>query len=233
MSSYKIIGDEDLFNEFVEWLPDPEPDEGFYACLFSRKKYADPEEKHPNIKSDEGQLKRLVVRKKEFLYNKIWQLEAPIGSYVYMSGEPVKQKSLAMYINPNPRNLRKTLMQGIKRFLDVIENPQQNIKPDQEIVSIIQNTASKTKSIMFDIDDPDVSLQQLIDISDGLCDIIKTRGGYHVHVIDALKSGIRDKGWYLSYKELADKQGKTDNMTPVVGCYQGGHIPYFAYRYNK
>lgn len=230
-SNYKIIADPDAFRDFIDWLPVLTEEEQYYCCLFSRKKYAPNGGKdHPWIKSDKDQLKRFTS-KKEYLYSKVWQCEAPYGAYAYPSGNPVFREAIAIYINANPRNLWKTNMQAIKKLLTVIESQGKNSNPHQEVMSIIQQTASEKHTILFDIDSKEIELKELIDISSGNCDIIETRGGYHVHVRSALIPEIKNKMWYLDYKKLSDVAG--DEMSPMVGCFQGGFVPRFVYRHDK
>jgi hypothetical protein len=73
MSNYKIVQDKNQLDHFVETiLPDLKPNEKFYITLLARKKHFSP------LKSDKGQLKRILATK-ELLYNKLRQLECPIG----------------------------------------------------------------------------------------------------------------------------------------------------------
>ena len=105
--NYELILDEAQLRDFINWLPDLEADERFYGALFARKKYSDSS----NQKKDKSQLKRFVTTK-ERLINKIKQLEVKKGTYTF-NDIAVDENSLALYINPNPRNLKKATYNGI------------------------------------------------------------------------------------------------------------------------
>lgn len=231
-SNYKIIMDPDALRDFIDWLPDLTDEEKFYCCLFSRKKYV-PEDKkadHPWIKADDDQMKRFLV-KKEFLFNRILQCEVPVGAFCYKNGKPAIQECLGMYMNYNPRNVYKAALPSIKKLLTLLEGKAEKADCQSEVMSICQTTVGAKATIMFDIDDKNIPVKNLIEISSGMCDIIQTRGGYHVHVRAGLVDVIPNKRWYLDYAALSDIKG--DAMSPVVGCYQGGFTPKFVYRHDK
>lgn len=224
-STYQVITDEIKLREFIEWLPDVAENEKFYACLFMRKKYC-PEV--PWIKSDKGQLKRFVSDKVR-LYDKIRQLECTLGSYKFDTND-VPQESLALYITPNPRDLYKATLRGIAALAKVIECKGSNSNPHQEILSEIQRTPATGRTyVTFDLDWKDeTKIQNFIDVVDGYCDVIETRGGYHLHVHKNKIDKIKTKLWHNEIAKEADVSG--DAMTPVVGTYQGGWSVQFIYR---
>lgn len=224
--TYQVIVDPDKVREFIDWLPDCAENEKFYACLFMRKKYC-PDV--PWIKSDKGQLKRFVSDK-ERMYDKIAQLECKFGAYTY-HGNATPQESLALYMTPNPRDLERATLRSISALAKVIECKGKGSNPHQEVMSEIQRTQSNKnkKYITFDLDWKDeAKLQNHIDIVDGLCDVIETRGGYHLHVHANKTDRIKTKLWHNELSKEADVSG--DAMTPVVGTYQGGFMPNFIHR---
>lgn len=213
---YKIITNEDLLREFIEWLPACTETEQYYCCLFMRKKYC---KDVPWIKSDKGQLKRFTS-KKEFLFDKIAQLECKFGAYQF-DGNPVPQESLALYVTVNPRDLWKATLKSIGKLASVLECSGKNSNPHQEVMSEIQKCSGNRKFILFDLDTKDkASLDKCIELCEGNCDITETRRGYHIFVYKDKCDTFSEKLWYPQMQKLCDVTG--DGMTPPWGTYQGG-----------
>lgn len=221
METYKIILDEDKLRQFIEWLPDCAEHEQYYYCLMSRKKY---EPTMSWIKSDKSQLVR-GTSTKEKLFDKISQMECKIGAYKH-GIHTVPQTALALYISVNPRNLQKAGLRSIGRLAELIENNNNTSNPHQEVLSQIQKTAGVKKYITFDVDQKDeVILQEIKKIVDGKCDVIETRGGYHIFIRKTEIASICDKMWYEKVKKYSDQSG--DILSPIVGCVQGDTSPKF------
>jgi hypothetical protein len=222
--TYQIITNPDALREFIAWLPDCLENEQYYCCLFMRKKYC---KDVPWIKSDKGQLKRFTS-KKEFLYDKIAQLECKVGAFTF-DGNPVPQESLALYISPNPRDLWKATVRSIGQLAKVLECNGRNSNPHAEVMSEIQKNAGTRKYVMFDIDDKEQKLvDQVVEITEGYCDITETRGGYHIFVHKSKIPLITEKMWYNKIAAFSDVTG--DAMTCPAGTYQGGHTVKFIHR---
>jgi hypothetical protein len=225
--NYQIIVDEQAVRDYIDWLPDLEEHEKYYACLFMRKKYC---KDVPWIKSDKGQLKRFVSDK-DRLFDKISQLEVKVGAYKF-DGNDVPQESLALYISPNPRNLWRATIRSIGQLAKVLEGNSKNCNPHAEVLSEIQRSASERDFVIFDIDEKnETTLNTVIETVDGYCDVVETRGGYHVFVHKDKVESITDKMWYTKIQKFSDQCG--DLMSPVVGTYQGGHVPNFIRKYNR
>lgn len=226
--TYQLIVDPDALREYISWLPDCAENEQFYCCLFMRKKYC---KDVPWIKSDKGQLKRFTSTK-EKLYDKIAQLECKVGAFKF-DGNDVPQESLALYISPNPRDLWRATVRSIGQLAKVLECNGRNSNPHQEVMSEIQRCSGTRKFVMFDIDDKDTDvLQNVIDTVDGYCDVVETRGGYHIFVHKDKTDKISAKNtWYQAIAKYSDVTG--DMMTCPVGTYQGGFSPKFVYRYKE
>ena len=219
--NYQIISDKEKLLAFIDWLPELEANEKFYCCLFARKKYCADQ-----IKSnDKTQLKRFLSDKAR-LYQKIKQLEVPIGAY-QLKDIPAPQESLALYINPNPRNLKKATFDGIIKLTQLLKNDNKNFNPHAELLSIIQKTISRKIYLDFDVDFKDFDFDQLKDIINLSCmDIVETRGGYHLLV--KLKE-IEKQYKKTFYQTIAamDVDQTGDQLLPVPGCVQGGFVPRF------
>ena len=230
--NYKIINDEGLLRNFIDWLPNLEDSEQYYVCLFARNKYC---KELSHIKSDKSQLKRFTSTK-ERMFDKIKQLECEVGSYKqYKKGEPsipIPQEALALYINPNPRNLWKATMNTAKKMLDCISNDNKLVNPQAEAMSEIQKAKGRTCFIDFDIDEKPENIGYTIrDIVNGdiinidAVKLLRTRGGAHLLVEPEKVAKEYRARFYTGLARYADQTG--DNMMPVVGCTQGGFTPHF------
>lgn len=237
-SNYKIIHDEQALLDFIDWLPDLKENEVFYLMLMSRKKYC-PE----LIKSnDKSQLKRFTSTK-ERLVDKIRQLEIPLGRYK-IGGIDAPQESLVLYINPNPRCMKKATKLMGKRCWELNDSNGYNLH--QEAMSCIQQSKSYSYVIDFDIDTKDVDLTELWKNifpdktwkSIPIYDVLETRGGYHLLVKpDVATMSIRSHNsnhlhqwsldWYKRISKLYPVDQSNDQLLPVVGACQGNWIPKF------
>ena len=229
MTNYKIIADEVILRSFIDFLPDLNDNEAFYCCLFSRKKYC-PELVHSSNKT---QLKRFTASKAT-LYEKIRQLEVPVGSY-RLKDRYVPQESLVLYINPNPRDYIRATFESIKSLTTILQNKSKNFNPHQEVMSCIQRAKSRT--IWFDVDidenDPDL-LTSTIEILKGYVNpdclsFVRTRGGVHCLVEVGKIQEEHRRTWHKNITSLPNVDQTSDQLLPVPGCVQGGFVPHFLH----
>jgi len=221
--NYKIIADESKLKEFIDWLPELQDGETYYCCLFARSKYC------PELKgSDKQQLKRFTS-KKEYLFDKIKQLECEVGSYVQRD-IVIPQEALAMYIMPNPRSFERATKALIKTLVDKITEPYDGYNPHQEALTALQK--SPARKVFMDFDFDNVSLdeirEQTFDFEMVNCDaltVVKTHGGFHLLVETEKIDEQYKKTWYQKMTKLTAIDVRGDNLLPFVGCTQGGFIP--------
>lgn len=225
--NYQIIKDIDELKKFIAWLPELSHKETYYCSLFARSKYSDGE-----VKSDKAQLKRFTS-KKEYLIDKIRQLEVQKGIYK-SNGNPIPEKSLALYINPNPRDLEKATKNGLIEFAKKITEPYNGYNPRQLIMTAIHKSFSKKHFMDFDFDGVDYEylMGRLYEVINMECiNVLETRGGYHVLVEMQKIEDKYKKTWYNSIKSINGSDVIGDNLIPVAGCIQGNYIPKLVYGY--
>jgi hypothetical protein len=230
--NYEIIKDKEKLLAFINWLPELEPDEFYYICLFARTKYVKNEDgtnMFPHIQTDKSQLKR-VLSKKEYIYDKIKQLECEVGSYT-SRGISIPQEALALYITFNPHSMVKAAKNMLKKLADFVTEDYNGYNIVQEAFSEVHKAVKRKIYLDFDFDTKnylDVIEQVNTIINSNAVTYLKTRGGLHV-LIESKKIDITfSRTWYNNLVQIKgfDKISNS-SMIPVVGTYQGGFIPYF------
>lgn len=225
MSHYKIILDEGIFNEFIQWLPELQINERLYVCLFARKKYC-AEVKY--IKTDKAQCKRFLSSKEE-LYNKIKQLEVPINSYV-LKGTTIPQEALALYISINPRDLNQATRTSLVKFAELLGRTYNGHNPVFECMSEVHKSVSR--KLYYDLDFDGIEWDQIKNevlqhINKEAISVLKTKNGFHLIIhLRKIEYGYV-KTWYKKITAIEGCDVRGDVLLPVPGCTQGGFIPHF------
>lgn len=234
--NYQVITDKVALLSFIEWLPELNPNETFYGCLFARSKYC---KGIAHIKSDKAQLKRFTTDKSR-LFNKIQQLEISLGAYltkgVGAGLVEVPQESLALYLTANPRNLERATRNAVQKLQLLTWQSYNGYNPNSEVLSEIQKCKSRSEFITFDFDLKDKNLigsimRKVNNVVNSDCyNVLETRGGYHLIVSPAKVNQEIKSSWYKDLKSIlseysSDKDNVGDIMMPVPGTYQGGFTP--------
>ena len=199
----------------------------YYVTLFARKKYANDQSL---LKSDKSQLKRFTATK-DWLYQKIKQLEVEIGAYT-SNGISIPEESLALYISINPRSLIKATKNALIKFANVITEDYNGYNPQALIMSEIQTAKGTNHYFDFDFDYINVNnLEAKIDytkVNKDALTFLETRGGVHLLFNYSKLDSQFKKTWYKHLSSLEGCDAKGDNLTPVPGCTQGNFIPKFV-----
>jgi len=224
MPNYNIVTDEEIFGEFIDWLPELADGECYYVSLFARKKY------HESAKNDKSQCKRFSARDKSWLVKKIRQLEIPRGRYTNKDGSSVHQDALALYVSVNPRSYDLAQRNLLVKLAQNIAGQHTTTDPATLAMSQLQKAKSRTCYVDFDFDTErlfeEMSGYIYNHVNYDAITILNTRGGFHVLVDPAKVSSVFKNTWYKGLAGMKDCDVSGDNLIPFAGCVQGGFIPH-------
>jgi len=226
--NYSIIKNPKELNKFIEWLPELNPGETYYFCLFARSKYC----KNIGLKSSQ-QLVRFTAPKKN-LFSRIKQLECEVGSYL-QSDISIPQEALALYMLPNPRSFEKAAKKGLITLATLITEPYFGYDPRSKMMSEIQRAWSRKPFLDIDFDNetdwdsPEYAESKREEILEfinleAITQII-TKGGFHLLVEMSKIEPKYIKTWYKNITSLQGVDIQGDNMIPIPGCTQGNFSP--------
>lgn len=230
MNNYNVIINEKKLKAFLNWLPVEKEQEEYYFVLLARNKYVDKSKTNiGTFNSDKSQCRRFLSVK-DRAYQKIKQLESPLGSY-FVKGTQVPQEAIACYMTINPRDHKKATHNLLIKCASLIANSSTNFNISELAMSEVHKSIGTKSFIEFDIDNSDLTLD---DIKNGCKDIInpeaifalKTRGGFHILVKLSEISSKYKSSFYkkiLSAFSVDNKGG--DILIPIPGTYQGGFVP--------
>ena len=215
-----VIKDREELLYFLDWLPEPEPDECFYLGMFARRKY------HPSANNDKYSCYRGSARDKVWLLKKIQDLHG--RQFRNKDGSIVHPSSLGLYITPNPRSYSGAQRWLLKKLADAIADGVTHLDPASLGMSAVHKSKSRTVYVDFDFDGLDERPDMVNYINLDACSFLKTRGGFHVLVETAAIHEEFEKTWHRNISAMSGVDVVGDNMIPVPGCSQGGFSPYFV-----
>lgn len=221
--NYTVVKDPVALRRFIEWLPDLEQGEAYYCSLFARSKYC------PGLSGDKQSIKRFTSTK-EFLYEKIRQLEVAEGTYM-QKHKPIPQAGLALYITPNPRSYAKAAKNGLVALSERVARGYDGYNPHQLMLSEIQKACSRKVYADFDFDEiqiTDVYDEIVSYVNPDSITFIRTRGGFHLLVNMSKIDKKYVRTWYNKISGMAGVDVRGDMLLPVVGCVQGDFMPHFV-----
>lgn len=249
--NYKLIHNQEELQKFVDFLPELNPNEGYFLILIARKKWF-PES---GIASAHKLRRETVGRKDKIIPTiKQWQIEE--GGYD-SNGTPIDIKNLGVYIGFNPKNQHKACFELINQCLEAIKSNKENINVKSMANDVIQGSNGTKNFMDIDVDIKEgedyIEIKKYIEsvINKGYLKLIKTNGGFHclvelkkevIHfcggseysseIIDTTKQldFSPHKDWYMKLKNHPFKSElniMSNDLIPVVGCNQGVFIPHF------
>jgi len=241
--NYTIVKDVDELKQFIEWLPDLKRTQKYYVSLFARNKYKGTE----GLKQDKAQLKRFTSDK-EMLLEKILKLEVREGLYT-IDGLVINEKSLALYITPNPRDMTLATKRLATKIAKKVEMDYVLDNPHSLAMNEIQTAGTKYSKYFQDVDidltvtglecDRGLIHAEILEsvlkfINTEAITVIETHGGYHYLVNKSKVSSEFKNKWFMGFKSMETTLYKItmngDNLIPVPGCTQGGKSPKILFK---
>lgn len=235
--NYKIIHDDNELKRFISNLSDTDKSTRYFLSLLARKKY---------ITNNTEKIRDLTVCEftctKKSMYNKIRQLEVPVGSYYYKDSA-IPQESLALYIQPNQVNMTAAINSMGRECWNMRDS--QNYNLESTLMACIKKSRIRSY-VDFDIDHKDIDLHKLKNILPDIevygdnmekevvrpYTIVETKSGYHILVnIDVAKKSFKlTKSFHDNWQQNISTMYHPDvisskTMVPVPGSIQGGFVP--------
>lgn len=225
--NYKLIHDRAELQKFVNFLPELNPNEGYFIILIARRKW-NPDADIPSALK----LRRETVQKDKIIQT-IEHWECRLGTYTNR-GVEINNDNLGVYIGFNPKNQYQACFELINQCLENIKSNKQNINIKSMANDVIQGSNGTKNFIDVDVDLKDgESLQDIIPFIESIIHpdsltYIKTSGGFHCLVNLSDMKG--NSTWYQRIKAhtfKSDLNIMSNDLVPIVGCNQGKYVPYF------
>lgn len=229
MSNYKLIHNKKELQNFIDFLPELNPNEGYFLILIARKKW-NPESDIPSA----TKLRRETVGKDKIMQT-IEHWEVLEGTYT-SRGASISNDNIGVYIGFNPKNQYNACFELINQCLENIKSNKTNINVKSMANDVIQGSNGTKNFIDIDVDIKEgenyrliqafiVSVIPLVNLT-----FIKTQGGFHCLVrLEGLKG---NNTWYQKIQSHVFKSElniMSNDLVPMVGCNQGKYVPYIFF----
>ena len=229
-----MIVDYNIYNKFMNYLPELKSGNRYYMQLLFRRKYI--EEEYKSQYPAEEKITS-TLSKKETLGYDLQQWSVPDFSYYAIKGGKhilLPNEAITAYIYPNQVNLKKLYKNGLIGQLkaeleyDKLTHPMKYV--DSEAKKSTDSNSDKIVRFDFDkikLDEVITQITPFINL-DATSAII-TKGGVHILVKCKKVNKEYQKNWYNNlYKlNITDEKAKGIPLSPVPGTLQNNHIVNF------
>lgn len=244
-----MIIDYEMYNKFLDILPELERDEVYFISLSARNKYLTKEERLEYSLGRTEMFSREIAQSKEELTHIIKNvLPAKLSYKTTNNGKLMPEKALVVYININPSSMIKAYQYFQKKmnkevyeiFFAQVHEKESNYQGVLRAKRFLMNEVQKATSRRYFIDiDYDLQNDKYVNLFSGKLlqagvkfSIIETQGGYHFLII---KDSLKNIGNFRLH-ELVKKHDiiakelngevifNNNQMVPIPGCLQAGKL---------
>ncbi len=231
--NYQLITNYDVLQTFIDLLPDANSNEKYLIHLMARKKY----NTSGCIITKDYDFKKVITSKKHMISD-IERLQIELGKWTF-NDEIIHQNHITVYIQPNPRCVRKAARELQRKIVDsLLDNGRLNIIRMYE--EYLHKESSNKKYYVLDIDPIEkntiIDIEELLSFFKSILTfiplILKSKNGYHVLVETDLIPLHLNKGgkWH---NDIRNNTAKTFQVTPIgdglcvlPGTVQSNFSPY-------
>jgi len=248
-----LIKNREMYDTFIELLPELERDEVYFLSLSARNKYLTENEREAYSLGKTEMFSRHIAHDKEGIEYAIKKMEAELEVKTTRGGHRIPEKALVVYFNIHPSSMIKAYtsfkQQMNSHYDEIIKSLMKGTNPHchpflgmcTKLMSHIQKCSSRKEWVDIDIDAPaeETALRYSAAIANALFMHsinnvkIKTQGGIHLLVNrNDLNTKPMDVPLHKlienMHKELKELNGEckfNDNaMVPLPGTNQAGKL---------
>ena len=221
--NHQIIRDLKTLETFLDFLPEPGPNETYYMSLMARSKGSS--NALPPVKDGQVYSTKRLANRKQDIIPILRSYEVPVGCYT-RKGVTIQDEHLAPYITINPRCKQKALKEMTLKCVErSIEG--QYIDPVDLAMRSIHKSIGEKNFFDFDFDfSLTDNIYSVIVSAFPKHAIIITKGGFHL-IVSKESIASCDKTKFRELRDMADQTGSA-GMIPIPGCIQRGFCPLFV-----